>query len=65
MALTASEQKQLYAELRQLQISNPGVVVSIDMSTAVLAVAQARVDEIEGIIAAGIAKRTAPADLEA
>ena len=65
MALSASEEKQLRQELVLIQRQNPGVVVRGDMAQAALDAAQARVDEIEGILASGIVKRTPSADLEA
>lgn len=64
MALTPSEKKQLYAELRHLQAEIPEVEVRVDMTSTALAAAQDRVDEIEAILASGVAKRTPPADLE-
>lgn len=64
MALTASEKKQLYAELRHLQAEVPEVEVRVEMTAAALVAAQDRVDEIESILEAGVAKRTPPAELE-
>lgn len=64
MALTPSETKQLYAELRHLQKEIPGVEVRVNMTSDALTAAQSRVDEIEAILSAGVAKRTPPAELE-
>ena len=65
MPLTNSEKAQLLAELRHLQQEVPEVQVRVDLGAAAVAAAQDRVDEIETILASGLVKRTAPADLEA
>jgi len=63
MPLTVSEKKQLHLELRQIQSEVPQVEVRLDLMRDTIVNAQARVDEIERMLANDLAQRIPPADL--
>lgn len=61
--MTRTERQILLRELKRLQNEVPAVQVKVDWMIEGLAAAQARVDEIEGMLASGVVTRTASADL--
>ena len=62
--MTSQERIRLIQELRRIQDEHPSVVVAFDLEAALGRKAQDRVDEIERMLAADIAQRVPPADLE-
>lgn len=62
--MTPRQRINLLRELAELQHQVPEVIVKIDAATKTLEEAQARVDEIEAMLAADIATTVPPGDLE-
>jgi len=61
--VTPGERMQLVRELDAIQLQVPTVQVTYDRARDELAAAQARVDEIERMLAADLVVRSASADL--
>jgi uncharacterized protein (DUF111 family) len=64
MALSNRQKVLLHRELSQIQLEQDQVVVRIDRHADALRIAQARVDEIERILAADVAVEKPRADLD-